>query len=975
MEPLAATAARLAANAATVSAPLQPDVFLMQRTLGAVLERWQAAQAEIEVLRQREGRARLAAALAAAAWLAESRSRSKEADGVDAKASACTPQVDAGDSGFMSTGASAAHIVTDAARFAADSVAATRAAAVIAAMQPTSPRPGGGSAAGGVNLSRREEELRQAHARIQTLSQWVGRLAKELRGAKSRVAQLESARSAHAGQAAACLLIAADVDPLGDSGGRASSVGDAPLASLDAWAVAIGERLQKDSSARQAVGGLLADVLAPGKAKSVALTAEATVYSGGHEGAAAHPAVHAAAAGESDSAASGASDAGAGVSALAVDGPVLSAAAAVLPRLPPPSSDVAGLGSRCARCASCECARLRSGGAGAADRFSMARMALRDAADAAGPATSGTTSAAAAAAAAVVVAAADGQRIDADTAVSSAASSSAPASASVAAELSVAGGHSFLRDLAGPFAPLAAAYRELLAQQQAALAPGTPTAGASGTTGPASGSSAVTAPLTPSLSCELAALHRAQQAAHSSVAFAAAALRCLGGAPPSASGTGAGAVARVNAVSNVGALLIGSSASAPALAAGIAAGTPVKAAAATRLSGVGAGSGASMLTAQVHAHAVTPVAAAPPGRPPLVPKAPALITTSVGESTPLAASRRASGGGGGSGMAGGLGSGAGNGGFLAADACGARVERRVQHLLSTLASPDAAVEASAPACASTASDASPDPAAAVRLLLCLVADGVSLLCGLQACASNSSTSGAVSEPAVGADAQVRAAGAALTQVQARLRAELAFAANFLGRLLSHIAGEFLLAANVLLRRLAASAQDASSHLTGRLSFNATVSPNGAALQPLAQLLEQLAQSLGQAARTPVWAREMVDATTPAAPGQIPPSSPSSLFSPVPSRRLSSAGSAQAGRFGDSCAALPGCGRCGVGFSLFNRRHHCRCCGQLVCHSCSSHKADMASLGLRQVLPRGESVTDPAGPTRVCDGCHAILALM
>ena len=44
------------------------------------------------------------------------------------------------------------------------------------------------------------------------------------------------------------------------------------------------------------------------------------------------------------------------------------------------------------------------------------------------------------------------------------------------------------------------------------------------------------------------------------------------------------------------------------------------------------------------------------------------------------------------------------------------------------------------------------------------------------------------------------------------------------------------------------------------------------------------------------------------------------------------------------------------FSLINRRHHCRNCGNVVCHNCSSRK---------RVIPSGKSQDKPV---RVCDKC-------
>ncbi|KAI4540700.1 hypothetical protein MG293_009741 [Ovis ammon polii] len=48
--------------------------------------------------------------------------------------------------------------------------------------------------------------------------------------------------------------------------------------------------------------------------------------------------------------------------------------------------------------------------------------------------------------------------------------------------------------------------------------------------------------------------------------------------------------------------------------------------------------------------------------------------------------------------------------------------------------------------------------------------------------------------------------------------------------------------------------------------------------------------------------------------------------------------------------------CRERFTMFNRRHHCRCCGRLVCSSCSTKK--MVVEGCRE------------NPTRVCDQCYS-----
>merc|ERR1711991_807812 len=49
--------------------------------------------------------------------------------------------------------------------------------------------------------------------------------------------------------------------------------------------------------------------------------------------------------------------------------------------------------------------------------------------------------------------------------------------------------------------------------------------------------------------------------------------------------------------------------------------------------------------------------------------------------------------------------------------------------------------------------------------------------------------------------------------------------------------------------------------------------------------------------------------------------------------------------------------CGVRFSLTKRKHHCRHCGRIFCHDCSSHKLALAG---------------SKNPVRVCDPCHSAL---
>ncbi|RZF45662.1 hypothetical protein LSTR_LSTR010613 [Laodelphax striatellus] len=54
-----------------------------------------------------------------------------------------------------------------------------------------------------------------------------------------------------------------------------------------------------------------------------------------------------------------------------------------------------------------------------------------------------------------------------------------------------------------------------------------------------------------------------------------------------------------------------------------------------------------------------------------------------------------------------------------------------------------------------------------------------------------------------------------------------------------------------------------------------------------------------------------------------------------------------------------CAACAVRFSIYERRHHCRNCGQLFCSKCSRFESEISRLRILK-------------PVRVCQGCHASL---
>ncbi len=66
---------------------------------------------------------------------------------------------------------------------------------------------------------------------------------------------------------------------------------------------------------------------------------------------------------------------------------------------------------------------------------------------------------------------------------------------------------------------------------------------------------------------------------------------------------------------------------------------------------------------------------------------------------------------------------------------------------------------------------------------------------------------------------------------------------------------------------------------------------------------------------------------------------------------------ESGRKWADDAEATACKACSSGFTLTNRKHHCRNCGQIFCNDCSSKTAAMPNY---------------RRPQRACDSCYAEL---
>lgn len=63
-----------------------------------------------------------------------------------------------------------------------------------------------------------------------------------------------------------------------------------------------------------------------------------------------------------------------------------------------------------------------------------------------------------------------------------------------------------------------------------------------------------------------------------------------------------------------------------------------------------------------------------------------------------------------------------------------------------------------------------------------------------------------------------------------------------------------------------------------------------------------------------------------------------------------------------------CGNCHISFTFFQRRHHCRCCGDIFCQNCSNNFVRYDKNRVR-VVNRPDSTVEEFAPYRTCDSCY------
>ena len=241
--------------------------------------------------------------------------------------------------------------------------------------------------------------------------------------------------------------------------------------------------------------------------------------------------------------------------------------------------------------------------------------------------------------------------------------------------------------------------------------------------------------------------------------------------------------------------------------------------------------------------------------------------------------------------------------------------------------------------------------------------------------------GDLSEVATGAVAGGAAATAPrpLQVAKAALRSAAAAVITLLHRHLQRQAGDLVLLLNVALRMLAGAARGAAR------TFESAC--DGAAFT------YRVAPPLTPSAATPI---------SPGATARADAASLAALRSHVAlvaqgsqldwfAERLSAAARVPAWQRVRAGGGADACSMCGAGFTLFSRKHHCRCCGVMVCGACSSRTAPLGAHGLtpagaadpgtagggnrRGSMDGEEASGDGAAATRVCDACFRVLDLL